>query len=328
VQTQGAYLKLDHDTLIVEADNRVLLQLPLHHISGIAVFGNVLLSPFLIHRCADDGRDIVWFSEYGGYHARLTGATSGNVLLRRAQYQASENPEKTLHLARAFVDGKIRGAHFVLSRAFRDYGEDSLRETANEIFSLASFLSQTADLDAVRGIEGSAASLYFAVFPKLLRNNAYTFDTRERRPPRDPINALLSFTYTLLVRDCQSALEGVGLDPQVGFLHALRPGRPALALDLMEEFRAPFADRLVLSLINRQQIRPEDFDQRPGGAVFLKDAARKTFLAAYQTRKQETVSHPMFKEPVPIGLLPHIQARLLARYIRGDLDRYIPYRWR
>jgi CRISPR-associated protein Cas1 len=328
VQTQGAYLHLDHETLRVEVEKELKLQIPLHHLSGIVVFGNVLLSPFLIQECADSGRDIVWFTEWGQFKARATGPTSGNVLLRVAQYKASEDPEKARIIARAFVEGKIHGSRYVLDRTFRDYADDALKEAGHECLSYTRALQNASSIDEVRGIEGSAAAAYFDAFPALIRADGFAFDGRERRPPCDPVNALLSFTYTLLVRDCQSALEGVGLDPQVGFLHALRPGRPALALDLMEEFRAPFADRLVLSLINRQQLSPRDFEKRPGGAVLMKDSARKSFLAAYQSRKQETVKHPLFKEPVPVGLLPHIQARLLARHIRGDLNRYIPYRWR
>lgn len=328
VQTQGAYLHLEQDTLRVEVEKELKLQIPLHHLGAIVVFGNVLVSPFLIHRCAQDGRDIAWFTEYGRFQARLQGPTSGNVLLRRAQYHAAANMDSTLYLARRFVEGKLQAAYFVLLRAARDYEEEKLSRAAVELKYSLKTLAATKDTEEVRGIEGAAAAKYFAVFPLLIRVSGFTFSGREKRPPRDPVNAALSFTYSVLVRDCQSALEAVGLDPQVGYLHALRPGRPALALDLMEEFRAPFADRVVLTLFNRQQLNESDFEERPGGAVFLNEAGRKTLLTTYQARKQETVHHPLSQSPVAIGLLPYLQARVLARYIRSDFNEYLPFRWR
>lgn len=328
VQTQGAYLHLDHDTVKVEVEKELLLQIPLHHLKGFALFGNVFVSPFLLHRCARDGRDIVWFNVYGRFQGRLTGPTSGNVLLRTAQYDKSGKMEAALLLAKRFVEGKVRGACTVLNRGHRDYGDAYLKEISNVMLLSLRSLTSKKTIDEVRGVEGMAANRYFAVFAKLIRSPGFTFIGRIKRPPRDQVNALLSFTYTLLANDCVSALEAVGLDPQVGFLHALRPGKPSLALDIMEEFRAAFADRLVLTLINRQQLQESDFDERPGGAVLLNEKGRKTLLTAYQKRKQEEVAHPLFKKHVPIGQLPYIQARLLARYIRGDLDDYRPYRWR
>jgi len=328
IQTQGAYLHLDHDTVKVEVEKELLLQVPLHHLKGIILFGNVLLSPFLLHRCAHDGRDVVWFNLHGRFQGRLTGPTSGNVLLRTAQYRKVEGTQAGLLLAKRFVEGKIRGACAVLNRTYRDYGEEHLKETSRDLTRLLRSLQCKETLNEVRGIEGTAANRYFAVFPHLIRMPGFTFSGREKRPPRDPVNAVLSFTYTLLTNDCLSALDAVGLDPQVGFLHALRPGKPSLALDLMEEFRAAFADRLVLTLFNRQQLQQKDFDQRPGGTVLLNERGRKTLLTAYQKRKQEEVAHSLFKKRVAIGHLPYIQARLLARYIRDDLDDYRPYRWR
>lgn len=328
VQTQGAYLHLDHDTVKVEAEKKLLLQVPLHHLKGMALFGNVLVSPFLLHRCAHDGRDIVWFNVHGRFQGRLTGPTSGNVLLRTAQYNKSGQNQYALLLAKRFVEGKIRGACMVLNRGYRDYGDGYLKETSNDMLLSLRGLTNKKTIDEVRGVEGMAANRYFSAFTKLIRNSDFPFVDRKKRPPRDQVNAILSFTYTLLANDCVSALEAVGLDPQVGFLHALRPGKPSLALDIMEEFRAAFSDRLVLTLINRQQLQKSDFDQRPGGAVLMNEAGRKTLLVAYQKRKQEEVAHPLFKKHVAIGQLPYIQARLLARYIRGDLGDYRPYRWR
>ena len=327
VQTQGAYLRLDHDTLRVEAEGETLLRVPLLHLGGLAVFGNVMLSPFLIHRCAEDRRQIVWFSRSGRFRARLQGAVSGNVLLRCAQFEAARDPDRTLALARAFVSGKIRGARQVLLRAAREAERPPavVRRALATMEWAAEALPEAEDTDTVRGIEGQAAADYFAALPRLIRNADFTFGGRNKRPPRDPVNAVLSFVYTLVRADCEAALEGVGLDPQIGFLHVLRPGRPALALDLMEEFRAWWADRLVLTLVNRRQLRKRDFEEKPGGAVYLNESGRREVLTAYQKRKQDEVRHPLFIEPVPVGLIPHVQARLLARHLRGDLDRYVSF---
>lgn len=329
VQTQGAYLRLENETLRVDIEGERRLKVPLHHLGGIAVFGNVLLSPFLISQCALDGRDVAWYSRTGRFRGRLAGPTSGNVLLRRAQHEALSDPAATLELARAFVLGKVRMTRAVLQRAQRDGLDDPAVDDAVEAQRDAVRQVQHADtVESVRGAEGQAAAVYFSVFDRLLLAPDFAFEARTRRPPRDPVNALLSFLYTLLRQDCAAALEGVGLDPQVGFLHVLRPGRPALALDLMEEFRAWWADRLALTLINRRQLGLQHFALRPGGAVHLTDTGRKEVLTAYQKRKQETVRHRLFKEPVPVGLLPMVQARLLARHLRGDLDHYPAFRAR
>lgn len=331
VQTQGAYLRLDHDTLQVEIEKKKALQMPLHHLGGITVFGNVLISPFLIHRCAEDGRSLVWLTEYGQFKARLAGNTTGNVLLRRAQNEALDNPETTLNIARYIVAGKLQNARNVLMRAARESSQESDRTQlyeAAKIHAEAICSSETAaDLDKLRGLEGYAAKTYFGAFSAMLRRNqdAFAFTERSRRPPKDPINALLSFVYTLLANECVAACEGVGLDPQIGYLHALRPGRPALALDLMEELRAPLADRLVLTLIIRQQLTPEDFVERPGGAIYLTKEGRATLLTAYQKRKQEEVFHSVVDTKVPLGLISHTQARLLARHLRSDLPNYQPF---
>jgi CRISPR-associated protein Cas1 len=331
VQTQGAYLRLDHDTLQVEIEKQKALQVPLHHLGGITIFGNVLLSPFLIHRCAEDGRSLVWLTEHGRFKGRLSGHTTGNVLLRRAQHDALTQPAKTLNISRYIVAGKLQNARNILMRSAREASTDQDRTALSQAAEIHADSIRNAekatDLEKLRGIEGYAAKAYFGAFTAMVRQNrsVFAFTERSRRPPKDPINALLSFVYTLLVSECVAACEGVGLDPQMGYLHTLRPGRPALALDLMEELRAPLADRLVLTLINRQQITPNDFIDRPGGAIYLTKEGRTTVLTAYQKRKQEALFHSVIDTKVPLGLLCHTQARLLARHLRGDIPTYPPF---
>ena len=327
VQAQGAYLRLDHETLKVELERETRLQVPLHHLGGVAVFGNVLVSPFLVHKLSEEGKDLVYFTENGRFRARMISATSGNVLLRKAQHEALEAAAARLELARSFVLGKIRNARHVLLRARREDAERPgiLDDAISELSRLLSDAENAQDVDVLRGAEGMAAACYFRNFGSLIGVSGFTFDGRNRRPPRDPTNALLSFIYALLMNDAASALEGAGLDPQVGYLHALRPGRMALALDLMEEFRPWFADRLVLTLINRKQLVQDDFEFKPGGSVHLAESGRKKVLVAYQQRKQDELAHPLYKQKVPVGLLWHVQARLLARVLRGDLERYVAY---
>ena len=330
VQTQGTYLRLEGETLRVEVEQELKLQIPLHHLGALVVFGNVLLSPFLLKRCAEDGRAVVWLSRGGRFVGRLAGPVSGNVLLRQAQHEALADPARTTNVARAVVVGKIRAQKAVLMRAARDADEHEaeIRTAAEKLDRALAGARDAADVDAVRGEEGQAAAVYFDVFPHLLRPADMPFEGRSRRPPRDAVNALLSFLYTLVRGDCTAALESVGLDPQVGFLHVLRPGRPALALDLMEEFRPAVADRLALALVNRRQLTPAHFEPRPGGAVYLNEEGRRVLLTAYQERKQKPRRHRLFKEPVPWGLIPFVQARLLARHLRGDLPAYPPHRGR
>jgi CRISPR-associated protein Cas1 len=334
VTTEGAYLRLDHETLKVDVEGVTKLQVPLHHLGGIVCFGNVLVSPFLLHRCAEDGRSVVFLNYHGRFKARVEGPVSGNVLLRRAQHQALADPTKPPLIARHIVAGKIQNARQVILRSAREAEDSSdsafLDQCADELRDSLARLEKSAGLDDVRGIEGNAARAYFDVFDRMVRANRDDFhmNGRSRRPPLDRMNALLSFLYTLLLGDCVASVEGVGLDPQVGFLHALRPGRPALALDMMEELRAVLADRLALTLINRQQLTAKDFEERTGGAVYLNESGRKTVLVAYQKRKQDEIQHAVLERQVPFGLVPHVQARLLARFLRGDLPDYPPFLYR
>lgn len=336
--TPETYLRLENDTLAVEVQRELRLRVPLHHLTGVVCFGHIQLSTPLMHGLAQRGIALVLLDDHGRFQARLEGPMAGNVLLRRAQHQAALDPALGLDLARRFVAGKIRNTRALHLRAAREAKvadeAAALTRTALNLAASLRALPSAADLDALRGSEGEAARQHFSAFSLLLRPDARAdfgmHDGRNRRPPRDRINALLSFLYSLWMNDCRSALEAVGLDPQVGFLHALRPGRAALALDLMEEFR-PLADRLALTLINRQQLRAADFNLREGGAVALQTDARKAVLIAFQERKQEALRHPLLAEPVALGLVPLIQARLLARAIRAEVDasgqaaRYTPY---
>ena len=331
VTSQGTVLRLEHDTVRVLVDRETRARLPLVRLDAIVVFGRVTVTTALIHRCAEDGRGVVWLTGHGRFRARLTGGTLGNVMLRRAQHVALGEPERILVLARQFVAGKVQNARSLLLRSARDsaeeFDESELRIAAQRLGALLGEVRESADLDALRGLEGIAARSYFAVFARMVRADRRAFipTGRSRRPPRDRTNALLSFFYALLRAECEAALEGVGLDPQVGYLHALRPGRPALALDLMEELRPAVADRLALRMINRRQIRAEHFDETPGGAINLTEAGRRATLAAYQKNKERATPHRLLKDRVPVGLVPHVQARLLARHLRGDLKHYLPH---
>ena len=334
VTTEPGYLRLDHDTVRVEVDGDTRLQVPLHHLGAIVCFGDIMITPALIRRCSEEGRSLVYLDRHGRFVARVEGPVSGNVLLRRAQHLASTDAEWTARIARNIVAGKIQNARQVILRAAREAdGTDDaqvLSEVAKEQAATLARLPNAASLDQIRGLEGEAARAYFGTFDRMVRGDreAFGMKGRNRRPPLDRVNALLSFLYTLLLHDCIAAAEGTGLDPQVGFLHALRSGRPALGLDLMEELRAVLADRLSLTLINRKQVTRKDFVERPGGAIQFTDAARKKVVIAYQKRKQDEVEHEVANQKVPLGLVPHIQARLLARHLRKDLDEYPPFLYR
>ncbi|MDD5580686.1 MAG: type I-C CRISPR-associated endonuclease Cas1c [Methylobacter sp.] len=332
VTTPEAYLRLEGETVCVMIEKVKKLQVPLHHLNAFVLFDNVMLSPALLGRCAADGRSVIWLNRSGRFQARMEGPVNGNILLRQAQYRAADDGELSLKIALRFIAGKIRNSRQVLMRGARDSKSEeekiALVQAARLLAGNLSKLAHAQSPDTVRGLEGDSACIYFAALPNLIRPSAretFAFTTRNRRPPLDSFNALISFLYALVLGDCRSALETVGLDPQLGFLHTVRPGRASLALDLLEEFRAPICDRLALTLINREQLQAKDFDYRDGGSVLLNDAGRKTVISAFQTRKQEEIAHPVLQQPVSIGLLPQIQARLLARYLRKDIDSYLPY---
>jgi len=332
VTTPEAYLRLDGETVVVEVEKTKRLQVPLHHLGGLVVFGSAGVSPALMMRFAEDGRAVVFCDRNGRFKARLEGEQGGNVLLRQAQYEAQRDVGASLTLARAFIAGKVKNTRTTLLRGGRDSKSpdesEQLKHAAELLAHILQKLPQALDHDTARGLEGDAARIYFAHFTLLIKpsqREVFRLDTRNRRPPRDPINALLSFCYALLMTEVRSGLESVGLDPQFGFLHALRPGRAALALDVMEEFRPVLADRLALTLVNREQLDKSGFDFRPGDTVLLNDIARKTVLVAWQDRKKETLAHPLLEQEVALGLLPHLQARLLARTLRGDLSAYPPF---
>lgn len=329
--TPETYLRLDNDTLRVELERETRLRVPLHHLSAVVCFGHINLSAPLMHRLADSGIALVLLDDNGRFKARLEGAVGGNVLLRQAQFQRIADPAFTLDMARACVAGKIKNARQVAQRGAREAkSEDEARaltRVADDLAASLRALPTASSLDVLRGVEGEAARQYFSGLNLLVRPDqraAFAMDGRTRRPPRDRFNALLSFLYAMWMNDCRSALEAAGLDPQVGFLHALRPGRAALALDLMEEFR-PWADRLALTLINRGQLTVGDFALREGGGVSLQPDARKAVVVAYQERKKDEINHPLLAQSVPLGLVPLVQARLLARALRDDAAPYVPF---
>jgi len=332
VTTPESYLHLDNDTLRIEIEHETRLRVPLHHLSSVVCFGHVMVSPILMHRLADEGKSLVLLDGNGRFKARLEGPVSGNVLLRQAQHRRAASDDFCVAVAKSCIAGKLKNCRQVLLRGARETGreEDSatLAVIADEFARALARLELAPDLDSVRGIEGDAAKRYFGVLSLIVRPEArdvFTMTGRTRRPPLDRMNALLSFLYAMVMNDVRSAVESVGLDPQIGFLHAVRPGRAALALDLMEEFRPLLADRLALTLINRRQIDADEFVVRPGGALLLKDDARKGVVTAYQERKQETLTHPLLGSKVSMGLAPFVQARLLARVVRDDAEIYLPF---
>jgi len=334
VTTQGAYLSRERENVLVSVKRETKLRVPIHNLGGIVCFGQVSCSPPLLGLCGERNVLVSFLSEQGKFLARVQGPVSGNVLLRREQYRRADDEVSSAAIARTVVIAKIANSRTVLMRAARDRPEDpsakSLNLAAVKLARMLRELKQPLVLEAVRGVEGKAARGYFGAFDHLITTNKedFFFHVRSRRPPLDNLNALLSFLYSLLTHDSISALEATGLDPAVGFLHRDRPGRPGLALDLMEEFRPFLADRLALSLINRQQVRGKGFKKTESGAVMMDDETRKEVLVAYQKRKQEEIQHPFLEEKVEVGLLPFVQAMLLARYLRGDLDGYPPFLWK
>lgn len=332
VMTPNAYAHLENSTVRIDVEHEKKLQVPLHHLGGLVCFGNVMVSPALMHRLADEGKSLVLLDGTGRFKARLEGPVSGNILLRQAQHQKSSSTNATLEIARAIVAGKLRNSRSVVLRGARESADSdeskSLTRTADDLAASLRATKEASDLDTLRGIEGEAARGYFSALNLIVKpsmRECFSLNGRTRRPPLDRFNALLSFLYAMLMNDCRSALEAVGLDPQLGFLHAVRPGRAALALDLQEEFRSILGDRLALTLINRGQISADDFDEREGGAVMLNDTGRRAVVAAWQERKQEEVTHPLTDSKMPLALLPFLQARFMARTLRGDMEGYLPF---
>ena len=331
ITSEDIYLSLDGENVVANRGQQSVARYPLHILSSIVSFSYAGASPTLMGACAQRNISLAFCTPRGRFLARVTGESSGNVLLRRAQYRLADSSEASSELARFFIVGKIANCRTVLLRQARKTGEPALETTAEKLGMILLRLAAPHGLETLRGLEGDAAHLYFGVFHLLVKNefrDAMHFAGRSRKPPRDEVNCLLSFFYSLLANDIRSALEGVGLDPAVGFLHRERPGRPSLALDVMEEFRPYLADRLALTLVNRQQIAASDFIRTEVGGFILKDKARKTVLTAWQERKREEVEHPFLKEKMTVGMLCHMQARLLARYIRGDMDAYPPFSMR
>lgn len=334
VTSKKAYLSKKGETVLIQINKETKQQFPIHLLDGIVCFGHVMMSPSLMHLCGMRKVSISFLSDRGRFLAKVQGPVSGNVLLRREQYRRADNAEYSEKIARWIILGKIANSRTVLMRAARDIKDDDkigkLRNASAHLARLTPLLIKTRGLDNLRGLEGDAAKTYFAVFDDLIlaQKDQFFLKERNRRPPLDNMNALLSFIYTLLAHDIASALESVGLDPAVGYLHRDRPGRPSLALDLMEEFRSFLADRLALSLINRLQIKGKDFLRSDSGDVKMNDATRKEVLVAYQKRKQEEIYHPYLGEKIQLGLVPHIQAALFARYLRQDLDGYPPFLWK
>lgn len=334
VTTQGAYLAKDGEAVAVRVEGETRLKLPAHTLDGVVCFGQVAMSPPLMAHLSEGGVSVSFLTETGRFQARVVGPAHGNVLLRREQYRRADDRPASTALARMTLTGKLHNCRAALRRSARDHpdrpGAASLTAAADAVGQHLERLPGVTDLDELRGVEGDAANIYFGVFGAMLLRPEpeLAFSGRNRRPPLDPVNCLLSFLYTLLAHDVRSALESIGLDPQVGFLHRDRPGRPSLALDLMEEFRPVLADRLALTLLNRAMLGPKDFQTLASGAVSLTDAARKTVITAWQERKRDEVEHPFLREKMAVGLLAYAQALLLARHLRGDLDGYPPYLWR
>lgn len=334
VTTEDAYLSLDGENVLVNRDKQVIARFPLHNLSGILSFSYAGASPALMGACAQREINLAFCTPRGKFLARVCGEISGNVLLRKAQYRVSDDPTASCRIARSMIFGKLYNARWAIDRTCRDHGmrldTTGLRSAIETIKKLQPQVLEETSLDSLRGLEGVGADAYFGVLDERILNQKadFFFHGRNRRPPLDRVNALLSFAYSLLANDCASALESVGLDAYVGFLHRDRAGRESLALDLMEELRPCIADRFVLQLINNRVLKPEDLVQRESGAVMLTEDARKQFLRSWQEHKQETITHPFLGEKLPWGLVPYVQALLLARYLREDLDDYPPFLWK
>lgn len=331
IQTRAATLRRDHRTIAVILEKKTVLTVPIHQIEAVVVWGGVHVTPSCMALCTSNGVAVNFLTASGRFLARVVEPGHGSVLLRKAQFRASDCPVQSLPLVRSFVAGKLKNTRGLLVRAARETDSPSsiqaLQTGADKIENSLTQLPFVDSIDALRGHEGISALVYFSLFNLLIRtdNPFFKMNGRTRRPPLDAVNCLLSFFYGLLLQDCCSAVSHYGLDPAVGFLHADHPGRPSLALDLMEEFRPILADRLTLAMINRQQIQENHFDLQETGAVLLRESGRKVVLAAWQQRKKEEVTHPLLKRKVPIGMVFSLQARVLAKAIRGELPLYLPY---
>ncbi len=334
VTSEDIYLSLDGKNVVANREKAVVARYPLHTLSAILTFAYPGASPALMGACAQQGISLSFCTPQGKFLARVTGEANGNVLLRRTQYRAADDLAKSCVIARAMVFGKVYNARWSIERTRRDHGlrvdDQRLGDVSSQLKALLPQLLQETNLDSLRGLEGAGATAYFGAFDQLILGDrtVFHFETRSRRPPLDPVNALLSFAYSLLSHDCAWALESVGLDAYVGFLHRDRPGRSSLALDLMEEFRPCIADRFVLTCINNRVFQKSDFIYRENGGVLLSDSGRRAFLQRWQERKKDSLTHPFLGEKVPWGLVPYLQALLLARYLRGDLEAYPPFLWK
>lgn len=334
VTSEDVYLSLDGENVVVNRDKQVIARYPLHTLSGIVSFSYSGASPALMGACAKRDISLAFCSPRGKFLARVCGESNGNVLLRRAQYRVADDPVQSCVVARNMIFGKLHNTRWSIERTRRDHGlrldSEKLSIASGQIKALFPSVMETTDLDRLRGLEGVGATAYFGVLNDMVLQGkeTFSFQGRSRRPPMDPLNALLSFAYSLLANDCAAALESVGLDSYVGFLHRDRPGRTSLALDLMEELRPCVADRFVLTLINNRMVNGSDFERKEGGAVLMSDEARRIFLKHWQERKKETLTHPYLGEKMPWGLVTYVQALLLARYLRGDVDAYPPFLWK
>ncbi|TCL55903.1 CRISPR-associated Cas1 family protein [Kineothrix alysoides] len=334
ITTPDAYLSLDGENIVVLKNDETKIRVPLHNLEGIITFGYAGASPALMGKCAEENIALTFLTAQGRFLARVVGKTRGNVILRREQYRIADEELKALGIAKNCILGKVYNCKHVIDRAIRDHAAridcEKLKLSSEQMASSLDLIKNVNNLDSLRGYEGEAASRYFSIFNELIlqQKEAFLFSGRNKRPPLDNVNALLSFAYTLLTYDVASALESVGLDSFVGFLHTDRPGRVSLALDMMEELRPFYADRFVISLINKRIINEKGFEKQENGAVFMTNETRKEILRYWQERKQEKIKHPFLNETIEWGLVPYVQAMLLARYIRGDLDGYPPFMWK
>ncbi len=334
ITSNDYYLSLDGENVVITQGKKEVGRLPLHNLEAVVTCGYAGASPALMEKCAAENISMTFLSVTGRFRAKVTGKAYGNILLRRTQYRIADDEKRTLEVAVNFIIGKIHNERSVVNRAIRDYAErldtEKLSKVSEQLKEALQAVKKAETMEELRGYEGEAASRYFSQFDQLIlqQKTEFSFHARNRRPPLDNVNALLSFTYSLLTAMCVAALETVGLDPYAGFMHTDRPGRCSLALDLLEELRAPYADRFVLSCINKRVVDPADFEHKENGAVFLNESGRKKYLAAWQNKKAEKLTHPYLQENIEWGLVPYVQALLLARYIRGDLDGYPPFFWK